>query len=341
MLRVPHFFPALLLILLLSLSGCTPPATREVVVYTALDREFSAPILQAFENETGIKVRAKYDVESTKTIGLVNAIIQEQQRPRCDVFWNNEILHTLRLQKLGLLDNYACPAANDFPADFRSPQGQWYGLAARVRVLIVNTKLVPPDQRPKGLADLADPQWRNRVGIAKPLFGTTATHAAVLFHLWGRVRTEKFLRDLKDNVQIMSGNKQVALAVARGQLAFGLTDTDDAIGERDKGEPVELVFPDQQPDGLGALFIPTAISAIKGAAHPREARQLIDYLLRPEVEARLAQGESAQFPLNKQVETRSRAAPAQPIRPMPVDFAAAAEAWEEAAKLLRDLFTGE
>ena len=47
---------------------------------------------------------AKYDDESTKTVGLTNVIIQEAGRPRCDVFWNNEILNTLRLEEKGLLE---------------------------------------------------------------------------------------------------------------------------------------------------------------------------------------------------------------------------------------------
>lgn len=339
--HVPYVVAAVLLCGCLAWGGCWSAAPREVVVYTALDREFSEPILQAFEKETGIKVLAKYDVESTKTVGLVNALLQERQRPRCDLFWNNEILHTLRLQKLGLLASYPCAAAEDIPAVYRGADGAWYGLAARVRVLLVNTQLVPEAQRPGSIEDLVAEKWRGRVGLAKPLFGTTATHAAALFAHWGPERAQTFFRRLKDNAQILSGNKQVALAVARGQLAFGLTDTDDAIIERDQGAPVELVFPDQEADGLGALFIPNSLALIKDAPHPQEAQQLLEYLLRPAVEAELAQAASAQFPLHKQVSAPSRAAPPQPLRDMQVDFAAAAEQWEPAAKFLRDLFAAE
>lgn len=325
--------------LLLWTSGCWSSAPQEIVVYSALDREFSEPILQAFEVETGIKVLAKYDIESTKTVGLVNEILQEQRRPRCDLFWNNEILHTLRLQQLGRLDAYVSPAARDFPVAYRSPQGTWYGFAARVRVLIVNTRLVPPEQRPRSIQDLVEAKWRGQVGIAKPLFGTTATHAAVLFSHWGRERAEAFFRELKDNAQVLSGNKQVAVSVARGQLAFGLTDTDDAIVERDQAAEVELVFPDQGEAGLGALFIPNTLALIKGAAHPDAARRLVDYLLNASVETQLAQGRSAQFPLNPAVQVRCRAAPGPPIKRMAVDFAAAADQWETTATFLRDLFT--
>jgi hypothetical protein len=43
---------------------------EEVVVYTALDRQFSEPILSEFTAKTGIEARAVYDTESTKTVGL-------------------------------------------------------------------------------------------------------------------------------------------------------------------------------------------------------------------------------------------------------------------------------
>jgi iron(III) transport system substrate-binding protein len=250
-------------------------------------------------------------------------------------------LHTLRLEKLGLLEPYQSPAAAEIPAAYRAADGTWCGFAARVRVLIVNTKLVPKEEWPRSVLDLADPKWKGRVGMAKPLFGTTATHAAVLFAAWGDDRAKQFFRRLKDNVQVLSGNKQVALSVGRGELAFGWTDTDDAIIEKDRGMPVEIIYPDQGPDGLGALFIPNTLALIRGSPNGEAARQLRDYLLSPEVEARLAQGASAQFPLNPAVTVRSRAAREQVLKQMPADFAAAARQWEPAAVFLRDEFTAD
>jgi iron(III) transport system substrate-binding protein len=330
-----------LLLWLIFLTGCWSAPQRQVVVYTALDREFSEPILRDFEQQTGIQVLAKYDVESTKTVGLVNAIIQERNRPRCDLFWNNEILHTLRLEKLGMLDRYESPRSEDFPSAYRSPEGAWHGFAARLRVLLVNTDLVPAENRPNSILDLADPQWKGRVGIAKPLFGMTATHAAVLFDTWGDQQAREFFRQLRGNAQILAGNKQVALAVSSGQIAFGWTDTDDAIIERDKGMPVEIIYPDQGEGQLGALFIPNTLALIKGSAHGREARELLDFLLSAEVEVRLATGESAQFPLNRSVDVPSRAQGDQPIRHMEVDFVSAADRWESVAEFLREVFADQ
>ena len=73
----------------------------QVVVYSAQDREFAEPILRAYEKKTGVEILPKFDVESSKTVGLANALIAEKRRPRCDLFWNNEILNTLRLKGQG------------------------------------------------------------------------------------------------------------------------------------------------------------------------------------------------------------------------------------------------
>ena len=61
------------------------------------------------------------------------------------------------------------------------------------RILLVNTKLVAEGDRPTGIKDLLDPRWKGKIGIAKPLFGTTATHAACLFVAWGRREGEGVL----------------------------------------------------------------------------------------------------------------------------------------------------
>jgi iron(III) transport system substrate-binding protein len=187
---------------------------------------------------------------------------------------------------------------------------------------------------------LLDPQWYDRVGIAKPLFGTTATHAACLFNVWGDAKAEEFFHAVKRNAQIMAGNKQVARAVATGQLAFGLTDTDDAVIEVEAGMPVEIVYPDQLEGGLGTLFIPNTLALIKDSPNPEAAEKLLDFLLSAEVERQLADGPSAQIPLREGVPASDRVKTPEQVRAMEVDFEAAAEVWDTAAKYLQSEFAG-
>lgn len=319
-------------------SGCWRATKDEVVVYTALDREFSEPIFDDFTRATGVPIRALYDLESNKTVGLINRILAERERPRCDLFWNNEILHTLRLERQNMLAIHESKRANDFLEAFRSPHGKWYGFAARARVLIVNTDCLTEKEYPQSIHDLVDPKWHGQAGIAKPLFGTTATHAACLFCEWGDERAREFFRQMRENTLIYAGNKQVAQAVSSGAVAFGLTDTDDAMIELENGQPVAIVYPDQGDHQLGTLFIPNTLSLIRGAAHPDRAKQLLEFLLSPHVELKLAQGRSAQIPLNQHVDTLLRTETPQTVKAMQTDFAAAVQQWEQTAKFLRSLF---
>lgn len=324
--------------MILTVGGCISRSDKEVVVYAALDKEFSQPILDDFEEQTGIQVQAKYDVESNKTVGLATEIIQTANKPRADVFWNNEILHTLRLKKLGLVETYASPLADNYPQQFFSQEGKWHGFAARARVLIVNKNLIPDvESRPNSIHDLINPKWKGNCGMAKPLFGTTATQAAVMFSEWGESQATDFFTKAKENANIESGNKQVAMNVARGVYAWGITDTDDAMIEIDAGKPVVMIFPDQAEDQSGTLLIPNTLCVVKNGPNTEHAKKLVDYLLQASVEDRLAQGRSAQFPLSKLAETSSRAKP-DDLKVMQVDFEAAAENWDAATQVLTKLF---
>lgn len=321
------------------MAGCLPVNDNEVIVYSALDKEFSEPILDQVAAELKVSVRAKYDLESNKTVGLVTDLIQHQNRPRADVFWNNEILHTLRLKKLGLLEPYASTASLDIPDNFRDPGGYWTGFAARARVLIVNTDLIPDREAfPDSVEALADPKWRGKCAIAKPLFGTTATHAAVLFDRLGKKQASELFQRIRENAVVEGGNRQVAIRVGRGQLAFGLTDTDDAMLEIDRASPVAIVYPDQQPQQSGVLLIPNTICLLRNSPNPNRAKSVIDRLLQPDVEASLAEGASAQIPLNPAAKFKSRLPDADQLKIMEVDFQSAAERWEQTADTLVKIF---
>lgn len=333
------------LIALFANGGCgdkpAGPGPR-VVVYSSLDREFSEPLLRDYARRSGVEVLPKFDVESTKTVGLTNLIITEAEQPRCDLFWNNEILNTLRLKERGLLTPFHPAHADELPTTFRATDATWYGFAARARILLVNTRLVAEGDRPTGIKDLLDPRWKGKIGIAKPLFGTTATQAACLFVAWGHDKAKAFFRDLKSNdVQVLSGNKQVATSVGSGQIAFGLTDTDDAIGEVEAGSPVVIIYPDRKPDELGTLFIPNTLALIKGSRRPEAAQALANYLLSPTIEAALAAGPSAQIPLLSTSDAKARVETPKTVHAMEADFEAAAKAWDETAAYLVVLFGGE
>ncbi len=278
------------------------PSGRTVVLYCAHDVEYSRPIKDEFEKRTGIGVEFLTDEEMDKSVGLTGRLLQERDHPRCDVFWNNEPGNSLRLEQAGVLEAYKSPAAAGIPDDLLDTDGTWTGFAARARVILVNADRVKPAEDPKGLEDLADPRFRGKAGIAAPVAGTTATHAAMLFVAWGDEKARDWFRRLRENgVVVLPGNGAVMRAVSTGELAVGLTDTDDAHVAVKKGSPVRVVYPDQEEGGAGTPVLPNTVMVIKGCPHPKEARELVDFLLGKEIEAKLAACDSVQVPVRADV----------------------------------------
>jgi len=164
-----------IIILLISVLGFWAVAghaapSKEVVVYTSVDQIFSEPILKDFEKATGIKVKAVYDVEASKTVGLVNRLIAEKDRPKCDVLWNSEVSRTILLRQKAVLAPYRSPSGTDIPEKFKDREDFWTGYAARVRVLVYNTKLLKEGEVPKSIFELTDSKWKNKFALPYPLF---------------------------------------------------------------------------------------------------------------------------------------------------------------------------
>ena len=149
------------------------------------------------------------------------------------------------------------------------------------------------------MKSLLQPRWpAEKIGIAYPVFGTTATHAAALYAFLGAEKAEEFFQKLYDRgIRVADGNATVRDLVASGQLIMGFTDTDDACGAKKRGKPVDLVFLDQEENGLGTLLIPNTVAMVDRAPHPEEAQILIDFLLSEEVEQRLIEAGWTHIPL--------------------------------------------
>lgn len=336
-LRILLFRMACMVLAATLFSACGRNDQPTVVIYASLDEMYSRPILDDFEDQMGIKVLAQYDSEAAKTTGIVNRLIAERNRPRADVFWNNEVAQTIVLKNEGILETYASPAAASIPDRFKDAENYWTGFAARARVIIYNTdEVVEP---PRSISDLLDPEWSGKAAIANPLFGTTATHAAALFVLWGGEEAAAFFEGINQNdIAVLPGNATVRDLVARGEYAWGLTDTDDANGGVQDGFPVAWHLPDQEAGEIGTLLIPNTVALIKGGPNPEHAKRLIDYLLSPEVEARLAEGRSMQIPLNPTVSMPENISPIDEIRTMEVSFDDVAGKMRDTAVFIQEDF---
>ena len=322
-----------LLVAALAVAGCVR-SSPEVVVYTSEDQVFSEPVLKDFEKTSGIKVRAVYDTEETKSTGVALRIVAERDRPQADVFWANEPLRTVILQKQGLLEAYRSPSADGIPARYRDPDGYWTGFAARARVILYNTNEVKENEAPSSVRDLVDPRWKGRAGLANPLFGTTTTQVAALAALWGEPAAKTFLDGIKANgVKLVTSNGEAKDLVASGELAWAFTDTDDASEAVEQHKPVAVVYPDQT--GIGTLVMPNAVALVKGAPHSEPGKKLIDYLLSRQVEEKLAKSTAAQMPLHPNVSVPPNVKPVSTIKDMAVTYSTLGKTIDQILPYLR------
>ncbi len=314
-----HFFPfwfiaaiGLLAAMLLPACNAIKAKADQVVIYAAQDQVYAEPILRAFEKETGLKVKAVYDSEAVKTVGLANRLLAERSHPQCDVFWGNEEMRTRQL------------AAQNV---FRESNG-WAAFGYRSRRIVIHTSFVappttehpapglrPPTPRatgrgqeegranvisaPASLLELTNEIWRGKVALAFPQFGTTATHFHALKQLWGEERWLAWCRALAANQPfIVDGNSVVVKFVGRGEAWIGLTDSDDVFAAQREGAPIAMLpLNDEQ------LPIPNTVGVIRNAPHPANAQRLFEYLLRPEVAEKLVQANALESATNSTAET--------------------------------------
>ncbi len=314
------------------LTSCTT-TNNEVVVYTSVDQVFSEPVLKEFEKRTGIKVKAVFDTEETKSTGVLNRLIAEKNNPQCDVFWSGDPMRADVLKQREITEAYSSPAASGISEVFIDNDYNWIGFSSRARVLLINTNLVKPQDIPSSILDLTNEKYKGKFTVANPLFGTTSFHIAAIFAALGDEKATQFMEDLKKNgVVISSSNGDVKKKVATGEVQMGLTDTDDANEAVKEGAPVKAIFLDQ--NGFGNLIVPNTVSLIKNSQNSENGKKLIDFLLSVETEKMLAES-CAQMPLHKGVPVPSTVPSLDNIVPMKVNYAEVAQKSEQIKEYLK------
>ncbi|MCK5829335.1 MAG: extracellular solute-binding protein [Methylococcales bacterium] len=321
--------------LLISLTLVITPFAKlmanEVVVYTSVDDVFARPIAENFEKETGIKVKLVTDTEETKSTGLLNRLIAEKKRPRADVFWSGDPIRAAILKSKDISYPYQSPAAKDLPAMYSDQESHWTGFSSRARIILYNKNQVKKGEEPNSIMDLLNPDYKGKVCIANPLFGTTSMHAAAIFVSFGEKKAKQFFVDLKNNgLKLLSSNGEVRRRVSAGDCAYGITDTDDAYTALRDGKPVGVIFPDKK--GFGTLIVPNATVLIANAPHPDSAKKFIDYLLSSKTEEALAKGNAAQMPLRPQVIGPKHFPSLKELQPMIVNYSKLADTLETISK---------
>ncbi len=239
-------------------ASCRDSNERSVIIYTSQDQQFAEPILNDFTKQTGIKVRAVYDSEAVKTVGLAQRLLAEANYPQCDVWWSNEALRTRQLARRGVLETNSIVEFG-----FRS------------RRIVINTNKLALAAAPKSLLELTNEVWRGKVALAYPMFGTTSAQFISLRSRWGATNWEQWCRALVANKPfLVDGNSVVVKLVGRGEAVVGLTDFDDIVAAQREGLPASAL-----PLNDESILIPNSVAVAHRAPHSAEAKRLAEYIM--------------------------------------------------------------
>jgi len=311
-----HLLTALLVSVGLTLSACgTSSHDATLTLYNGQHEQTTAALVAAFTRQTGIKVEVRSGDEAT----LGNQILQEGTASPADVFYteNTPVLEALR--EHGLLAPVAASTLAAVPARYRSPEGDWVGVSARVSVLVYNTSQVSPSQLPSSILELAQPRWKGKVGFApsetdfQPLITSITKYD-------GRAAAERWLRGLQANSKTYPDNETVVAQVNNGESAVGLINhyywfrlrvelgqggMHSALHYYAAGDPGDLV------NVSGA-------AVLRSSSHEADAQGFLAFLVSRTGQETIAHSDSFEYPLRPGVGAAPGLRPFAELKPAPL-----------------------
>lgn len=264
-----------------------------LTLYSGRGENLIQPIIDRFEEESGIDVEIKYGdtaelallIDEESNAGRVEADVYISQSPGAMGFVDDS-LGQLPDSTLDLVD-----------AGTRDDDGRWVGLSGRQRVLVYNTAAVDPSTLPTSVFDLVtDDRFRGQIGVAGGN-GSFQDFITAMRFTEGEDVAAQFLRDLDalDPVAYRNNNA-IVTAVGRGEVQVGLVNhyyNFRALAEDPDTPSANHVF---APGDAGSTLIVTAAAIVDGTDKTDEAIQLIDFLLSEEGQRYFAD-ETFEYPL--------------------------------------------
>ena len=240
------------------------------------------PLLAAFTAQTGIKVNMVYLKK-----GMLERLKSEGRNSPADLILAADIGNLHNHDKAGLLQPVtSATLASNIPAQYRHPQGHWFGLTVRARVIYASKTRVKPGEITR-YEDLAAPAMKGRVCIRSGKHAYNISLLASIIVAKGADAAEAWARGLKANLaRKPQGNDRAQVkAVYEGEcdVAVGNTYYMGKMATNQK-EPVQqkwaqavrIIFPNQKDRGTHVNISGAAVT--KSAKNRANAIRLIEYL---------------------------------------------------------------
>ena len=248
-----------------------------LVVYSGRQEALVKPLFEQFTAATGIRVSVRYGDSAE----LSAQLLEEGDRTEADLFLSQDAGALGALGKRGRLDVLPAEVLDKVPPAYRADDGRWVGVTGRARVIAYNPVKVRSAELPERIEDVADPEWKDEVGIA-PTNASFQAFVTAMRVLRGDEATRSFLRRLKDNgARIYPNNVAILEAVDDGEISLGLINHYywfERVAELGRGAVTARLHYLRSGDA-GALVNVSGAGLLTGADKPAEARRLLDYLL--------------------------------------------------------------
>ncbi|MDI7863471.1 Fe(3+) ABC transporter substrate-binding protein [Rhizobiaceae bacterium n13] len=276
-----HLLKALVATTALAATAAPAFADGEVNIYSYRQPELIQPVLDAFTKDTGIATNVLFLDK-----GLVERITAEGANSPADVILTVDISRLVEAKEGGVTQPVQNDVINkDIPANFRDPDGDWFGLTTRGRVVYASKDRVNADTIT--YEELADPKWKGKLCMRDAqhsynigLFASMVAHHGVEY-------TENWLKGVKENLarkpdgndrsqakSIMAGECDIALG---NTYYVGLMKTNEKEPEqKDWVEAMKVLFPNTADRGTHVNISGMALA--KNAPNKDNAVKLMEFL---------------------------------------------------------------
>ena len=296
------------------------PPEEQINVICSVQVEWCNLIQTTFARVARVKVNM-VQRSTGEALAQINA---ERANPKTDLWFGGTGDPHLAAAAQGLTDEYKSPALPQLHpwAQRQAEQSGWrtVGIYLGPLGLAYNTEMLAKRklQPPKSWADLLKPEFKGEVQMANPASsGGAYTAVATLIQVMGEDKAWDYMARLHKNITTYPRSGEAPIkAVSRGEATVAIVFMALQPGEKAQGFPVEAVAPSE---GTGAEI--GAMSLIKGAPHPKLARQLYEWALTPQAQQFAFAARGFQVPSNKATPLDPRVPDVRTLKLIDYDYA--------------------
>jgi len=285
-------------------------------VYSGRSEELVGPIIERFEEESGIEVQVRYG----DTAELASTISEEGENSPADVFFSQDAGALGAVSDRGLLRELPENVLNRVEERFKDPNGRWVGTSGRARVVAYNTEALSDEDLPDSILDFTDPEWEGKIGWA-PTNGSFQAFVTALRLIEGEDTAREWLEGIQANEpRRYENNLAIVEGVTSGEIDVGFVNHYYLFQLRkERGEGVEARNYYFQNGDPGALVNAAGIGILNTTDNPAEAEEFLNFMLSEEGQLYFAD-ETFEYPLIEGVPINEELVPLSEIETPNIDL---------------------